>query len=324
MPPPGQAPPVVEFAARLAEYSLVGYQRARLRRWADEVTGRLGTSPPRAATAVEAVVPGSPALYLIFQVAEDLHDPGMYELRAWSQWRGRQRHVIHLGDEPLPLAEVKAEVGRLAQLAIPDPVAGNDTFVEFVLPDSLLNLPVEQWQVGAGAQAHSLGETYPVVVRSLEHPPDPSLRAIWAQRWQHFIDASGHAPAREIVRAPSLDVARPEDEWARELRRIANHAVPYLDNADSPLLRAAVRAGVPVVVWSRKPDGDVPDARLLEELDQGSLTDLPLSIRRLRQEAAGSDVGGHVGRRVAIIWDDPTRVAEAGSFLSEPALAQED
>ena len=324
MPPPGQAPPVVEFAARLAESSLVGYQRARLRRWVDGVTGRLGTPAPQAATAVEAVALGGPALYLTFQVAEDFHDRGTYQLRAWSQRRGRQRHVIYLGDELLPLAEVKAEVGRLAQQAIPDPVAGDDTFVEFVLPDSLLNLPVEHWRVGSGAQARSLGETYPVVVRSLEHPPDPLLRAIWAERWRHLIDASDHAPAHDIVRAPFLDVARPEDEWARELRRIANYAVPYLDNADSPQLRAAVRAGVPVVVWSRKPDGDVPEARLPEELDEGSPTDLPLILRRLRQQAAGSDASGHVGHRMAIIWDDPARVTETGTFLREPALAEED
>ena len=323
MPPPDRAPQVVEFAALLAD-SLGGDLRARLLQWADEVTRRLGTPQPRAATALEAIATDAPALYLTFQVAEDFYCAGTYQLRAWSQRRGRQKHVIHLGDEPLRLEEVKAQVVQLIQQAIPDPVPGNDMFVEFVLPDSLLNLPVDQWRVGSGAEAGAIGEFSPVVIRSLDHAPDPSLRRRWAERWRHLADAAGHAPARDIVRAPSRDVAGPEHEWARELRRIADDAVPYLDNADSPLLSVAVRAGVPVLLWSRRPDEQVPEARLPELLDQGSLADLPFNIMRLRQEAAQSDASGHVGRRLAILWDDPTRVAETGSFLIEPALAEEN
>ena len=325
----GVTPPIVEFAAVLAD-SQAPELRAGLLDWVETVSLRLGTPSPAVATVLPTV--GASVSYLIVRVAEDYYTPGRYSLTAWSQRQGQLMQVIQARDGDLPLDQVEPAVARLFKTAMATiPGGGDDLVIEFVLPESLLNLPVDQWRTGPEADARPVGIYYPVVVRSLEHRPDPSLRWRWAEHLPPLRgdaqvgsqDDAGVAP-RAIVRVPSGDLVSRRRDWVEELRSIADGAVPFLDNADPPHLRAAVRAGVPVLLWSREPGSRPADARLLRTLGEGSLRDLPAKVMNLRREAAVSEASDHVGRHVTLLWDDPTRPVETGTLFTMPSASSSE
>jgi vWA-MoxR associated protein C-terminal domain/Effector-associated domain 2 len=325
-----KAPRVAEFAALLGA-SQHGALRGRLFNWAETITSRLGTPGPGRESAWRAPVTDAPRRYLTFKVSEDLFSPGRYLLTAWSEHRGQPRDVLHMREEPLPIKDVEAEVERLIQqTAVLAPGWSGNLLVEFVLPDSLLNLPVDQWRTRPEPDAPLIGESSPVVVRSLEHPPDPLrlLQTPWQARLSDILPAAPlrivRPPALDIVHVPSRDIARREREWSRELARIADDGVPYLENADSRQLRTAVRAGIAVMLWSRKPDDRRTGAWLMRRLAEASLWELPVLIMRLRQEAADSGTSDHAGHHLGLLWDDPARRVQAESFLTAPMSAGDE
>jgi hypothetical protein len=80
-------------------------------------------------------------------------------------------------------------------------------------------------------------------------------------------------------------------------------------------LELALRAGVPVVLWDRRAPLTSETRTLIEELFRGDPGELPERVRRLRVEAvisASGDRSEHLGRHLALLWDDPNRLIEEG------------
>jgi hypothetical protein len=84
---------------------------------------------------------------------------------------------------------------------------------------------------------------------------------------------------------------------------------PHIDE-----LGEALRTGVPVVLWDRREGGDPAFRAALRSLLEGNdPRELPDIVKTLRTAAEGGDSEDHmsVGRHVALLWDDPSRMPVA-------------
>jgi hypothetical protein len=84
---------------------------------------------------------------------------------------------------------------------------------------------------------------------------------------------------------------------------------------------AALRAGVPILVWQRKPHrGPELREKIAPLFNEGGLAQLPARARKLRQEAwrqEPQDREAHIGHHLTLLWDDPFRLPERVSFADD-------
>lgn len=241
--------------------------------------------------------------------------------------------------EPLPLAGdvayTEEEVCDLIDKALNSrQLAGVDADqlrIEFLLPTSLINLPVDQWRVGATF----LGVQCQVVVRSLTRILElvGTRRYYWHQKWPRvrgteFISAAD-APDVEF-RGTDGTTWLTEEAAERDHDRIY---VSLIDKdgpvglvlADTPApahgqaLRLALTTGIPVLVWSRRPEADLGAdvSELLADVTPLRLTDLPRQVLTFRRGAAGR-VETHLARHLTLLYDDADRIPAPGSLLQTP------
>ena len=238
-------------------------------------------------------------VYFTVQLEPGGFQSGRYLTTVRSQARGDYPVVLMTDDRPWPLEEVPRRLGPLLA-ALGSRVARADLSVEFVLPDDLLQTPVDEWVV----YEEALGVRYPVVVRSLNRSRDPIMYASWRDKWSQFQDPVGR---------PAALVSTSEDLVSR-LRTDSLPGCVFLDfapgqigTAESPVerdvIRQAVAMGIPAMVWPRgKYTGGVE--RLYSRTTSASLNRLPWLLHELRRESA---YAGKRGPGLTLLWDDPQR-----------------
>lgn len=251
-------------------------------------------------------------------------------------------------DTPLPLAGIRTRVRE----ALPAIVAelgreDRDVVVEFVLPRALLHEAVEDWNLGTAWAP--LGSRFPVLVRTRNRPAEsvPDWRRRWAMLLNTNADddfAIGWLGCQDGGDASRLYRVFQRDEKLVLLGLTQRPSTP----AGRDALEAAVQAGIPAAVWSRRlcPEhgpgglraprtqdepglmgplprghdgedigcgpacaGDRFQTALADRLAGFPLTELPHLVKRLRVEAAGDEQ--HCGHGLALLWDDPTRPSHA-------------
>ena len=317
---PDGIPPLLLFVEYLA--AAAGDQRAEgLRDWNDRQAARLGVTEQinavRLAQATEPATPEEVVAYLVVRIEPDLLDTGMLVAVHWrhndpSGWRPRRSEPF-TGD----LDAVRAHVADLVAEAetgwAKDATAIR---IEFLLPYSLLSLPVDQWDLEAGSSLpRPLGLHYQVVVRSLDRARSPRWHREWRRRWdllkkvpaglttpeEHWLWSDG-AKRRHLT---ALDAKLAEQ---KKVVSLVLRSVP--DSADPGEVLVGVRTGIPVMIWHR-----TESARSAFEAEIKSLRDyLPELVEHLRllrsraRQAARPD--SHVGSRVSLLWDDPDRPVE--------------
>lgn len=269
----------------------------------------------------------SPLDYLIIRITPLLGaGPGSDTLLShwWRTYPGEQ---FRGADRRIELSEAESEVQELIREA----ESGwayclkSDLALEFLLPWDLLDLRVERWNKasfqGVGAV---LGEDHQVVVRSLDRLNRRDLHGRWGRRWDAF--TAGNAgrvhwfpedgrPHLLSDPPPAVVVLSGPPSGARG-GRMAHTRIDELGEA--------LRIGVPVVLWDQREGADPAfraDLRsLLEGNDPRGLPDI---VKTLRTAAEGGDSEEHmsVGRHVALLWDDPSRMpaAREGTAALQPA-----
>ncbi|MFD0427490.1 hypothetical protein ACFQ60_02865 [Streptomyces zhihengii] len=234
------------------------------------------------------------------------YQPGSRECLL-SMWLGYSRDrwiVLVVEDEPQSLERIVARFNLYFERA--QELSGSlPSRVEFMLPRSLLGLPVDRWSVKSPdsdqpAAGLPLGVLCPVVVRDLERPADSRARERWSRRWQEY-KSSRSLP---VERTAWLPTGRDHDLPSRT--RELSHALavvvePPPRQTYAPageVTRAvgmALDAGVPVVLWGRDEgdaDGHAESGALhavtRRLMSGGSPTRLPDRITSLRREALDS------------------------------------
>ncbi|WAZ25867.1 hypothetical protein STRCI_007393 [Streptomyces cinnabarinus] len=255
--------------------------------------------------------------HLAIRIMPAPFDEGHYTVSYWfhSDARGpdfgrrRDSAVIAFTDLQRTVSEVISEVER-AEGDRPGQLR-----LEFVLPLELINLPVESWPLDAAEDPHlPLGMTYPaVVIRSLDRLLDQRWHGWWRLRWQKL---------RQEPAAGSVYMSIPNTSPQHPSRVVAGlldeeHVAAVLSEPPEEgrthgclEFRTALRTGYPVVVWHRTSESTTEFRQVLSDLFAGGFTELLPRITRFRRQAAALGSGApehHIGRHLAVLWDDPDR-----------------
>ncbi|WP_433364712.1 hypothetical protein ACQPZX_34460 [Actinoplanes sp. CA-142083] len=322
---PDRIPPLVAFAehvAARAPHRLGG----QLRAWTDRVARQIlhiGELIPDYRRAVERSLEsqgadGRPPIRpcLLIQIERDGIESGSCQVRYWIQ-----RQASRWDPEPTdPQQTTFRELEKVLQAAIRHAestwrdLGDEPVEIELLLPANLINTAVEWWHTELGTAAPvPLCLDYRVVVRSLDRMRRPHRQRFWNQRWRSlWQDPSQHR----------VHWGRPEQgeddlgPWAAQLREDRNLTTVVLgsspdDESGGEELQAALRAGIPVILWDHRPGPlDAKVAGLLGALVAGPPEDLADGVRILRQNAgllAPHERDQHPGRHLALLWDDPDR-----------------
>ncbi|MFC8512741.1 hypothetical protein [Streptomyces sp. NPDC057257] len=190
-----------------------------------------------------------------------------------------------------------------------------DLWLEFVLPFELLNLPVDWWPRDTGEVPNvPLAVDYPVVIRSLDRLQETAWHRFWRRRWLQL--TIGEDPSVSV----HVNVARENGDHLRGLEaRLGDneHFVatvlsgpPLPDHPGHKELQAALRSGLPVVIWHREGPStdeflDVVNGLLAEGLQR-----FPTKVAAYRRKVAIQDAEQdeqHPGRHLTVLWDNPDR-----------------
>jgi hypothetical protein len=252
------------------------------------------------------------AFSLVIQVEPALAGPDAVEMKCWYQWpRSPQFHLLRrraVGRGELRQAtdEALADVERLLS------DTGVRIGLEMILPFDLINMQIETW-----LRRPVLGEStaliieYPIVVRSLERLRHPELHREWRLRWAAHHNGQARASVifaggSEQPSAVSLAARIARDDTVTTL--VLSAPPEHPDSPGMRELRSAVRSGLPIVAWHRRPVGPADEAALRTLFGGTDPGRLPESIRSLNLDRLNQ---GHESNRiVALLWDDPTRQPE--------------
>jgi len=174
--------------------------------------------------------------------------------------------------------------------------------VEFLVGADMLDADLESLTVTIDGSKHEIGAVCPVVVRSLERVREPAGTQAWHVKWREL-------QQRGASYDPSVISWVEQQVQAEALRLCAALAGP--PGAGRPVvLRAALAAGAPVVVWHRTTRLN-RRAALEKVLGGSGLLDLPKKVMRQRINARHPRAGpSHSGRDLVLLWDDPDRVPD--------------
>ncbi len=214
---------------------------------------------------------------------------------------------------------------------------GGRPLIEFVLPDQLLDEPVEKWDMRSGCRAEQerdedsplLGEDYPVVVRFGSRESEAEEN--WLGRKREF--QNGRTPALGSPDWNGLWVRCGDKRGWRELNVLLGQAgcMPVIGmtawhswngtNTVPAAVHAARHAGASIILWHHspcldhaRPDIAIPCGRLdfpgviAQDLADVEFQHLPKRIREVRLNSVKHlKDKGYPGHGIALLWDDPSR-----------------
>lgn len=293
-----------------------------LRRWADRQASRLGviaelqevrrqfTAPP------PGPPPNSPA-YLVMMLRRVGLTGERYQLANWSQLDLSEGWHPERGDDFFgTIGEIKHHVAVLIEDAETKWARYQpDIRIEFVLSGELLNLDVDQWpwEVEEGPLPPvPMGCRYPVAIRSLERMQAGKWHRSWHARWSVLtaqLDSGTIQPESsrllsgdESIRTLVADFENNPDVVSVVLSKPPDPA----QNGGTEVV-VGLRAGVPLMVWSRDDRDSEEFLAAARELLHGDGPGVLQRVKQMRTTAYQSHPG-HVGHHLALMWDDPDRI----------------
>jgi nucleoside phosphorylase len=317
-------PPVLAFVEEVA--TRVEHRLAQqLRSWTDEVATRLQITEvvrahrAGAAERRQAAADRHPPIWpcLLIQIERDGIDRERCEVRYWVQRRSDDWHPEPGDTQHTSFREVEQALQAAIQRAEEIWRDNNGPVeVELLLPTELLHKAVEWWHIELSEPAPiPLCLDYPVVVRSLDRMRASYRHRVWANRWRSlWRHPAQHRLYWGRTSAGDADLHR----WNSRLRNDPDVTTVVLGHPPEQApgreeLRSALNAGIPVILWDRRPELAPDTAQLLQRMAQGDPTELPHQIRALRSAAAilpPDEQQRHPGRHLALLWDDPDRTID--------------
>lgn len=317
---PDGLPPLLVFVERLAT-AFGGHLAEQLRLWNDRQATRFALTQPlqdmRRALSTGPPRQRESTAYLVIRIERDHLDTSQYSVTHWQQndpnaWRPRCGGTI-TGDIDAVEARVSALVNEAESNWAKSATAIK---IEFALPFSLLNLPVDQWSLDIdSAIPRPLGLHYQVVVRSLDRARSPQWHREWRRRWETLkqmrFDETGFeeywlwsdGARRHQLSALDATLAVRKDVLALVLRSVPHNVKPGE-------VLVAIRTGVPIMLWSRTDSGRPAfenEVRALQDVLPALVEKLRLLRGKARREPRPNT---HIGSRISLLWDDPDRPVE--------------
>jgi vWA-MoxR associated protein C-terminal domain/vWA-MoxR associated protein middle region 0/Effector-associated domain 2 len=328
---PDGLPPLLVFVEYLAAY--FSDQRGDLlRQWNDRQADWMGlTEKLRAERRTELTRPTVPKdvdACLVIRIEPDMLDPDILTVTHWRhsdplEWRPQRGESVS-GD----LAAARQHVAELIlQAEISWAKDARAIQVEFLLPRSLLNVPVDQWDLeNESTLPRPLGLHYPVVVRSLERARSPQWHREWRRRWAVLKQLSHVQPTPEEywmwsggTRSRHLTVLDAKLAVNKDVVSLVLRSAPK--GTEEGELTIGLRTGVPVMLWHRSDTGRAAFEQEVKAMSD-ALPELIENLQKLRSRARqAARPGTHVGSRMSLLWDDPDRLVEP---LGPPAAPVEE
>lgn len=299
------------MAAELTEWNDRQARRLRLTSTLDE--WRAANSRPTSARS---------QLYLVIRVEHDGLDPDTYLVSHWRQDDPENWPPPHGGTRTVEFEELEREVddivvGAEAAWAGYQGDSTIDVVIEFVLPRSLLNVPLHLWQKEYDSgDPRPLSLDYPIVVRSLERMMSKHWHRPWLARWKMLME---HPEDTKVYFSDPTEMGGPYDldlalkDPQRVLMVLSEPPPPEVRPHDE--LSAALRSGLPAVLWNCG-DRTTDEMRTLVThlAVSDGLADLPQRTLSARQAAfAGSPdklFDPQVVHNLVVLWDDPRRLVD--------------
>ncbi len=260
-------------------------------------------------------------LHLMIRIEHDMLDANLYTISHWRQddpyeWPPARGEILQA-----PFSDLEHVVDELvidAEIAWSE--HRGDVALEFVLPRVLLSLPVHEWfrELQSG-DPRPLVLDYPIVVRSLERMMARHWRRVWETKWRALVEDSSSARVY-IAGEPDFDHPYRIDLGLKDAQVVSMvlTSSPADEVKPHDELSAALRAGLPAVLWSRR-EGDAQAVyELVTRLGQScAFQDLPRRVHEARLAVlAGADqtLPSAVIQNLVILWDNPRRSV----YLEQP------
>ncbi|WP_410664911.1 hypothetical protein [Amycolatopsis sp. lyj-84] len=310
---PDGIPPAVTFLALLAE-NMEGEPGAVLGNWIADHARALRIGPAIAHQRQNRPpIPERPHLYLVIMIEPVSADPTRCTLAFWRQddpevWPPALGGVREIG-----IDEVEYRVDDVI-LETEGVWSGQSVSasVEFLLPRTLINLPVQRWAKEHGTgQPQPLRYGYRLGIRSLERMRARHWHRAWNVRWDSMVkdptaDRLHYSGCEEFEGHP-IDAVLSDDHWVGLVLTKPPSLQPE-PGAVPDELTAALRSGLPVVLWH--PDAEPETLRELLDwvlaADDGFIK-LP-DRRKLANSGMAVPFKNSLAHDLVVMWDDPKRV----------------
>ncbi|WP_410603571.1 hypothetical protein [Amycolatopsis sp. lyj-90] len=310
---PDGIPPAVTFLALLAE-NVEGEPGAVLGNWIADHARALRIGPAIAHQRQNRPpIPERPHLYLVIMIEPISADPTRCTLAFWRQddpevWPPALGGVREIG-----IDEVEYRVDDVI-LETEGVWSGQSVSasVEFLLPRTLINLPVQRWAKEHGTgQPQPLRYGYRLGIRSLERMRARHWHRAWNVRWDSMVkdptaDRLHYSGCEEFEGHP-IDAILSDDHWVGLVLTKPPSLQPE-PGAVPDELTAALRSGLPVVLWH--PDAEPETLRELLDwvlaADDGFIK-LP-DRRKLANSGMAVPFKNSLAHDLVVMWDDPKRV----------------
>jgi hypothetical protein len=270
--------------------------REALRSWADEVVERIGGSKAalldRRAEAVTWAARRENRARV--QVRLERYAGDLFRHRVWVHYAADCRTVC-VDDTPKTSEGILACLEGVLRHEVADDVEA--VLLEFFVEVDDLDLEVDRWAI-PGVVDRMLGVEYEVVLRCLR--PRLVNLPMWHKRWRGL----GHDDAFVL----DDGLTTPNAVYAALQNSETDVACVIAFPADShrlSVIAGCVYAGVPAVLWLRRPHPPDDRKKLMGLTAKEGQCGLPTTVRRLRIKAAAD--AEHPGGHVALLWDDPER-----------------
>ncbi|MEV6910369.1 hypothetical protein [Amycolatopsis sp. NPDC051071] len=310
---PDGIPPAVTFLRLLAE-NAGGEAGAMITDWIGDQARTLRLGPALGhQRRSRPPIPDRPHLHLTIMLEPVSADPTRCTLAFWRQddpevWPPALGDVREIG-----IDEVEFRVDDVI-LETEDVWSGQSVSasVEFLLPRTLINLPVQRWAKEHGTgQPQPLRYGYRLGIRSLERMRARRWHRAWNVRWDSMVkdpsaDRLHYSGYAEFEDHP-IDAILSDEHWVGLV--LAKPPTPQAGPGPDPdELTSAIRSGLPVVLWH--PDAE-PE-KLRELLDwvlaaETGFIELP-DRRKLANSGAAGTFKNSLAHDLVVMWDDPKRV----------------
>jgi hypothetical protein len=207
--------------------------------------------------------------------------------------------------------------------------------IEFFLPYEYLAEAVDLWEVSRPVlrrrEMVAVGKKHRVVVRSSDRLQDGELLNRLIQTWEG-IDAflqnvqteqslQGKLATLTSLDCCELDALIQQFKQCLGLMLVCPVCIPELQVQRETVFLAALEAGVPIALWSRRHDLPNLSKELGAFLVLEYLRDLELLLEQVYNKRGRAFTDDDLGRHLAILCDEPKRIERLRQFFDSGRLS---